>query len=214
MRGLFFTTLTVLCGCQSFTPLSPSDQTLQLLDRWLGGEYSNASQIAEQVADGVAEDRRHGPSHQTVTPIEIDALDGLTYVLTASADGTPDTIVGRGIYHAYPDPTGTQVILRLRRLKDDTLWQTPDALKSLTLEDMSWTEGCAFYLTANDQATRVSGAMKEQACFFGEGDKKVMHHDEFTATETEIWSNGRFYNMSGELVFGNLTGTPVKHIKQ
>lgn len=187
------------------------------MQKTMVGTFSNKAQVNQEIAENIPDDEQHALTYQTFKPVVIPALEGVTVFLEASTDGTKDTVIGRGIYHAYADPESERILLSLKRFSPDLteqeIWNKPDILRTITNEDLTWTEGCAFHLTFEADIPRVEGAMKEQSCFFGEGESKMNHHDIFELSETEVRSDGRFYDMDGNFIFGDWAEGPSLLLK-
>jgi len=195
------------------------DATLALIKAWLGGTYSNQAQVAADAAADLPQERRHMPLHQVIVPVSIGALDGLTYFDQLSGDGTDKTIMSVGIYQFTPDPKTGTVRMRLLMFKDSErfadAYRKPEELDAVTLDDLRWTDGCEFFLTASEDASEIRGGMQESSCFpvsrvTGE---KLRHVDELVIMPTQIWNKARYYDMDGNLLFGNSTGEFAKQVR-
>ena len=219
MRYFLIFLILVLAMPACATSDEDIDRTMELIDDWLGGTYDNSSQIAAEIDKNVPEENRHMPLHQVIMPVTIDGFDGLLFYQQLSNDGTTDTLLGVGLYHYYPDPVSGQVMLRFRMFNDTERFTNahldPSVLKSVALEDLHWTEGCEFYFSRNADDSELIGVMKENTCqpVSRRTGQKIRHVDELVIKPGQFWNNARYYDFSGNLIFGNATGEYLKQVR-
>ena len=210
-----------LTTCERNTDYQPTgiDTTMTLIQAWIGGAYDNSAQIAENDAKNLPADKRHMPLHQIIDPVTIAGFEGLTYFQQLTNDGTTNTLLGVGIYQFRPDlETGT-VKMRLHMFDDAEQFVDahldPAKLDGVTLADVHSSDGCAFYFSKNEDNSQIKGVMREPGCYpiSRSTGKKIHHIDELIIKPGEFWNNARYYDLDGNLLFGNATGEYAKQMR-
>ena len=197
-----------------------AEETLALIETWFGGVYDNSAQIAADEANNLPAEKRQMPLHQIVARVTIDSFDGLTYFQQLTNDGTPNTLLGVGIYHFdIHEPSGT-VRLRLHMFEEAEPWidahLDPDKLKNVTPDELRTTPGCEFYLVTDSDMSHIRGSMGDDpGCYpVSRSTGKKMHHvDELVIRPGELWNNARYFDLEGNQLFGNTTGEYAKQIR-
>lgn len=193
--------------------------TMDSIRAWFGGTYDNSAQVAEDMAKNLPADKVHMPLHQVVAPVTIDGFGGLTYYQQLTNDGTTDTLLGIGIYQFQPDPVTGKVKMRLHIFNDPDRFVDahldPGKLQDVTLDDVHSSVGCSFYFSLSEDGTNVKGVMGEPGCFpiSRSTGKKIHHIDELIIRPGELWNNARYYDLEGNLLFGNATGEYAKQVR-
>ena len=210
-----------LTTCERNTDYQPTgiDATMTLIQAWIGGTYDNSAQIAEDEAKNLPADKGHMPLHQIVEPVTIAGFEGLTYFQQLTNDGTTNTLLGVGIYQFQPDlETGT-VKMRFHMFDDAEQFVdahlNPAKLNGVTLADVHSSDGCAFYFSKNEDGSQIKGVMREPGCYpiSRSTGKKIHHIDELIIKPGEFWNNARYYDLDGNLLFGNSTGEYAKQMR-
>ncbi len=186
--------------------------TLDLVKEWIGGTYDNRAQVDSDVANNVPQDERFMAMHQIVTPVDVKAIDGITFFSQLTNDGTTDTILGIGIYQYYIDAESGQVAMKLHIFNENESYANAHLdlakVEAVTLDDVHSTEGCGFYLTLAEDKSHIKGEMRENSCYpiSRSTGTKIQHLDELMIKPGELWNNARYYDLEGNQLFGNVTG--------
>ena len=210
-----------LTACEPNTDYQAAeiDATMTLIQAWIGGTYDNSAQIAEDEAKNLPADRRHIPLHQIIEPVTIAGFEGLTYFQQLTNDGTTDTLLGVGIYQFRPDMETGTVKMRLYMFDDAEQFVDahldPAKLDGVTFADVHSSDECAFYFSKSEDSSQIKGVMGEPGCYpiSRSTGKKIHHIDELIIKPGEFWNNARYYDLDGNLLFGNATGEYAKQIK-
>lgn len=195
------------------------DATMELIQAWFGGAYDNTAQVADDKAKNLPDEKIHMPIHQIVELVTIEGFDGVTYYQQLTNDGTTDTLLGVGIYQFRPDPATGSVKLRLHMFNDAAQFVDahldPDKLEGVTLADVHSSEGCAFYFSTSEDGSQVKGVMGEPGCYpiSRSTGKKIHHIDELIIKPDELLNNARYYDLDGNLLFGNATGEYARQVR-
>jgi hypothetical protein len=200
---------TLVGGCDS-APKPAENDALTLVKEWVTGNYNNVAQAEADMDAGLSAELIHRPMHQLFVPVEVPGIEGYMVFQQSSMDGSenPAMIFRHGLMQYFTDAqTGT---LRQRELyfEDPETYKNAhlDAaiLEPVTLEDVTWDEGCDFYLEANNSGTMVSGPLTEGACvLFNEGLQKNLYADDLVEiTATEFRFRGRFVDEDGNVMWG------------
>jgi hypothetical protein len=193
--------------------------TLALIATFVGGSYDNSAQIAAQVAADIPLKNRSMPIHQSITPAEIDAFDGLKYFYRLSSDKTPETIFNAGFYQFDNDPESGVIVMKMYIFNDMTQFTTApvslERLKAVTPDDVHTTKGCEFYLSINDDVSSIEGVMKENACFpiSRVSGVKMQHKDTLVIKRGEFWNDPAFYVLDGNVLMKNMSGNFQKQVR-
>ena len=194
-----------------------SEETLALVSQLLGGSYDNRAQVA--AAQDAAPDEWHRMQlNQMLVPITLEGFDGLTYFQQLTEDGTSETLRAVGIFHFYVDASG-QAVMRLRSFKDRARFTDAhldqSILQGVTMDDLRWTDGCEMYFGSDGSEERLHATMKEESCYpvNQQTGQKLWHIDELVIMPGEIWSNGRFYDLDGNFLFGNASDEHQKFVR-
>lgn len=198
------------------------DETLQLVKLWVSGTYNNVAQAEADMAANLPPEQMHRPMHQLFATIEAPNLEGYILFQQSSFDGSEDPamIFRHGLLQYIPDENSNA--LRQRELYFKTpepyknLHHNPEMLDSITLEDMTWDEGCDFYLTASEDGTLVSGPLIEGACvIFNQGLQKNLYADDVVEiTANEFRFRGRFVDENGQVMWGTESSELNSMIRQ
>jgi hypothetical protein len=102
-----------------------------------------------------------------------------------------DILIQRELYFKEPEP-------------HKNLHRNPQSLGNITLDDMTWDEGCDFYLRVNSAGDMVSGPLRAGKCvLFNKGLQKNMYADDLVEiTATEYRFRGRYIDAEGKVVWG------------
>jgi len=188
----------------------PQDRTMALIKEWVQGQYNNVAQFEADMAAGLPPEKTHRPMHQLFVPMDAPQLEGHIVYQQSSMDGSenPALIFRHGLMQYLPDPESSAVIQRELYFKDaesyKNLHRNPELLADITLEDMTWNEGCDFFLRANDAGDMISGPLPPGKCvLFNQGTQENMYADdrvEITATDYRFL--GRYVDDDGNIVWG------------
>ncbi len=196
--------------------------TLELIKEWLGGTYDNSAQVEMDIANNVPADERFISIHQIVMPLEIEGFDGLMFFQQLSNDGTPDTLLQVHLYQYEPDPDSGMVRRRLHLFNDENRYINAhldlSKFDGLTMDDVhppDTSGGCDYHFSPSDDRTELIGVMMGEGCFpiHPETGQKIQHIDELIIKDGQIWNNPTYYNLDGNLLFGNVTGDYQKQVR-
>jgi hypothetical protein len=206
---LFLGMVTAACVQESPEPQAKSS-ALELVQQWVQGNYNNVTQAEADITAELPAQLAHRPMHQLFVPVEVPGINGYIVFQQSSMDGSenPAMIFRHGLMQYFSDiETG---VLRQRELyfKDPETYKNahlnPDSIKDITLDDMTWDEGCDFYLAANEAGTMVGGPLIAGACIlFNQGLQKNLYADdrvEITASEYRF--RGRYIDEAGKVMWG------------
>ena len=199
----------LLSGCAQ-EPADPAAKALQLVERWVYGNYNNLAQAEADAAANLLAEQMHRPMHQLFARVEVPNLDGYILYQQSSFDGSenPGMIFRHGLMQYFPDDESATLRQRELYFIDSEQYKNahrnPEILQDLTLDDLTWDEGCDFYLEANADATLVSGPIIEKACVqFNQGLQKNMYADDVVEiTANEYRFRGRFIDDEGNVLWG------------
>jgi hypothetical protein len=207
--------IIVLIGCdQPDTTPEPSGETgvtLSLIKEWVHGKYDNVAQAEADMTADLPPELMHRPMHQLFVPLEAPNLEGHIVFQQSSMDGSesPDMIFRHGLMQYLPDENTGAVRQRELYFREDAgryknLHRNPELLADVTLEQLTWDEGCDFFLRANESRSMVSGPLKQGACvLFNQGLQKNMYADDrVEITPTEYAFQGRYVDEEGKVVWG------------
>jgi hypothetical protein len=203
----------VLAAACAQEPVSPAEQTLRLVQRWVQGQYNNVAQAEADMASDLPPELMHRPMHQLFVPVEAPLLGGYIVYQQSSLDGSenPAMIFRHGLMQYLPDLQSGKLLQRELYWKDAEPWknlhQHPQRLaelKTLTLDDFTWDAGCDFYLSASADGSMISGRVVERACvLFNQGLQQNMYADDAVEiTATEYAFHGRFVDDEGNVLWG------------
>lgn len=213
--------LALISGC-STEPEAGGEQSIILVKKWVQGNYNNVAQAnADQTAD-LPPEKMHRPMYQLFVPTEVPGIEGHIVFQQSSMDGSenPAMIFRHGLMQYFTDAeTG---VLRQRELyfKEPEAYKNahlnPAILRTITLENMTWNEGCDFYLKANEAGTMVSGPLIDGACvLFNQGLQKNLYADDLVEiTATEYRFRGRYVDEDGNVMWGTESAELNRLIKQ
>jgi len=218
MAGIIVTAIAV-AAC---SPSPPESTALSLVQQWVNGKYDNVAQADADSADAPPPEKMHRPMHQLFVPVEVPGIDGYIVYQQSSMDGSelPAMIFRHGLMQYFVDPVSK--VLRQRELyfKDTEAYKNahrnPEILAKVTLDDMTWDEGCDFHLAANADGTMVSGPIIEGACvLFIQGLQQYMYADDLVEiTATEYRFRGRYVDADGNVMWGTGSGELNRLVKQ
>ena len=191
-------------------PLALTDQTLKLVKLWVYGSYNNLDQARGDAEANLSAELMHRPMYQLFAKVDAPLLDGYIVYQQSSFDGSenPGMIFRFGLMQYLPDEaTGS---LRQRELyftngdQYKNAHRNPEILQDVTLDDLTWDEGCDFYLSANEEGTMVSGPLIEGACvIYNQGLQKDMYADDLVEiTANEYRFRGRYVDAEGNVLWG------------
>jgi hypothetical protein len=206
---LFFTFAGLLASC-SEQAVAPQDETLQLIMLWAHGTYDNAAQAEADMAANLPPEQMHRPMHQLFAAVEAPKLEGYILFQQSSFDGSenPAMIFRHGLMQYISDENSAALRQRELYFNDPepykNLHQNPELLSDITLDDMTWDEGCDFYLTTSQDGNMVSGPLIEGACvIFNQGLQKNLYADDVVEiTANEFRFRGRFVDEAGKVMWG------------
>ena len=216
--GLLFSTGT---GC-SKPANEPDDKTLQLVKQWVTGSYNNVAQAEADMAANLPPEQMHRPMYQLFAPVDAPGLDGYILFQQSSLDGSedPSMMFRPGLMQYIHDENSSALRQRELYFKDPeaykNLHHTPETLKNITLNDMTWDEGCDFYLTTNDAGNLVSGALIKGACvIFNQGLQKNLYADDVVEiTANEFRFRGRFVDENNQVMWGTESSELNRMVRQ
>jgi hypothetical protein len=215
--GSFLTTTAI--GADNQDQAGELEATMALIANWLGGVYDNSAQVTADEVNNVPQDERHMPIHQIVVPVTIDGFDGLMFFQQLSNDGTVETILQVHLYQYRVHPESGTVTRRLHLFNDEERFVNAhldiSKLDGLTLDDVHSPEGCDYYYSLSEDGSQIQGLMKaEPGCFpiHPETGEKIHHIDELIIRPGEIWNNATYYDLEGNLLYGNLSGEYQKMV--
>jgi hypothetical protein len=197
----------------------PMEATLELIQEWVGGTYDNSAQVASDVTNNVSEDKRFTPLHHIIVPVQLDAFEGLTYFSQLSNDGTTDTLLGAGIYQFRADEESGKIVMRYYVFNNGAMYTGAhldlSKLDGLTPDDVHYNDGCQFYLTSSEDGTQISGVQPEDSCYpiSRATGKKIRHVDVFIVRPGELWNDAKYYDLDGNLLFGNKADDYQKQVR-
>ena len=204
---------SLLTACGEPAPDPKLARTLELVDEWtIDGMYSTAEQVADEEKRNVPDEDRHNLMYQVFAKVEIDGIDGVTYFQQGSSDGTIDTTFRAGILQFFPDPETGVVRQRELNFKDVPAfvdaYKDPNKIASITMEDVTYDEGCDFHILVDDEETEIAGPMMDGTCrlppeMFGQ---ELIAEDEIVIMPGQYWFLGTYVNEKGEVMWGNATG--------
>jgi hypothetical protein len=188
----------------------PNDKTLQRIKLWVTGSYNNVAQAEADMAANLPPEQMHRPMHQLFAAVEAPKLEGYILFQQSSFDGSenPAMIFRHGLMQYIPDENNAVLHQRELYFKDPepykNLHHNPELITNISLEDMTWDEGCDFYLTTSKDGTLVSGPLIEGACvIFSQGLQKNLYADDVVEiTATEFRFRGRFFYENGQVMWG------------
>ncbi len=216
--GIIFTA-AALAACN---PAPPENAALELIQKWVNGSYSNVAQAEADIAAGLPPEKMHRAMHQLFAPVEVPGIDGYIVYQQSSMDGSenPAMIFRHGLMQYIEDPESHTLRQRELYFKDGERFKNahrnPEILADLTLDDMTWDEGCDFHLTPNADGTMVSGPLIERACvLFNQGLQQNMYADDLVEiTTTEYRFRGRYIDADGNVMWGTNSGELNRLVKQ
>jgi hypothetical protein len=218
LAGLIITT-GFLTAC---SPPSSGNAALELVQQWVNGTYNNVAQAEADSAAGLPPEKMHRPMYQLFVPVEVPGIEGYIVYQQSSMDGSelPAMIFRHGLMQYFVDPVSK--VLRQRELyfKDTEAYKNahrnPEILANVTLDDLTWDEGCDFHLTANADGTMVSGPIIEGACvLFNQGLQQNMYADDLVEiTATEYRFRGRYVDADGNVMWGTGSGELNRLVKE
>jgi hypothetical protein len=148
--------------------------------------------------------------HQLFAQVETPEIAGYTLYQQSSLDGseTPAMIFRHGLMQYLIDSETNTVRQRELYFKDPEPYKNahrePEILTGVTLDQLTWNEGCDFYLSTNEDGTMVSGPLLEGQCvLFNQGLQKNMYADDVVEiTATEFRFRGRYVDENGATLWG------------
>ena len=225
-RAIFPAMLVLSLG---FTACAPADDTsetgttsaMQLVQQWVQGSYNNVHQFEADMAAGLPPEETHRPMHQLFVPIDAPQLDGYIVYQQSSMDGseTPAMIFRHGLMQYIEDSERGVLIQRELYFKDaepyKNLHHNPGLLADVTLDQLTWDEGCDFHLTVNAAGDMVSGPLPGQCVLFNQGMQKNMYADDrVEITATEYAFHGRYRDEDGNIVWGTASEELNRMVRQ
>ena len=221
-------TFYVLAGLVSINTITSCVQpqsensTLTLVKQWVSGNYNNVAQAEADIAANLPPEQIHRPMHQLFVPLEVPNIEGYIVYQQSSMDGSenPAMIFRHGLMQYLEDSETGSVRQRELYFKDSEPYKNahrnPEILADVTLDEMTWNEGCDFYLQANDEGTMVSGPITEGACIlFNQGLQKNMYADDLVEiTPTEYRFRGRYVDEDGAVLWGTESAELNRLVKQ
>lgn len=186
-------------------------QTLALLKRWVHGRYNSSKQFHREIDSGVADDLIHREAFQLIEPVTVPALEGYVVFEQSSTDGSddPERIFRLGLFQFFIDSASGAVRQREFHFKNPDQFKnahrSPTLLAGLKIDNLTWDEGCDFYLRRSADGSQISGPMRRDTCrIYSNGlRKEISAEDDVVITTTEFWFLGRFVDEHGVVVWGN-----------
>lgn len=213
--------LASVTGCEKPDPQSPAS-ALDLVKQWVSGNYNNVAQAEADIAANLPPEQIHRAMHQLFVPVEVPNIEGYIVYQQSSMDGSenPAMIFRHGLMQYLEDSETGSVRQRELYFKDSEPYKNahrnPEILADVTLDELTWNEGCDFYLQANDEGTMVSGPITEGACIlFNQGLQKNMYADDLVEiTPTEYRFRGRYVDEDGAVLWGTESAELNRLVKQ
>ena len=209
------------CAPADNEPGGDSANAMQLVQEWVQGTYNNVYQFEADMAAGLPPEETHRPMHQLFVPVEAPQLDGYIVFQQSSMDGseTPAMIFRHGLMQYLEDPERGVLIQRELYFKDaenyKNLHHNPEILANVTLDQLTWDEGCDFHLTVNSAGNMVSGPLPGQCVLFNQGMQKNMYADDrVEITATEYAFHGRYRDEDGNIVWGTASEELNRMVRQ
>jgi hypothetical protein len=203
-----------LIACEQQKPSEPepadADATLELIQQWVYGKYNNTAQAEADTAAELPPEQMHRPMYQLFARVDAPQLDGYILYQQSSIDGseTPAMIFRHGLMQYLQDPESGIVRQRELYFKEAEPYKNahnnPEILVDVTPEQLTWDEGCDFFLTTNNTGNLVSGPLLEGKCIlFNQGLQKNMYADDLIEiTPTEYRFRGRYIDAEGNTLWG------------
>jgi hypothetical protein len=216
---ILLTGAVILSGC-SEPP--PEKAALELVQKWVRGKYDSTAQAEADLANNLPPEKMHRAMHQLFEPVKVPGIDGYVVYQQSSMDGSenPAMIFRHGLIQYIPDPANHALRQRELYFKDGERYKNahrnPDILADITLDDMSWDEGCDFYLTPSEDGRMVSGPIIEGACIlFNQGLQQNMYADDLVEiTANEYRFRGRYVDADGKTMWGTDSGELNRLVRQ
>lgn len=191
-------------------PAEPETDTLTLIKQWVDGYYNNVAQAEADMAADLPPEEMHRPMHQLFARVDAPNLEGYILYQQSSMDGSenPAMIFRHGLMQYLPVEGSNVVRQRELYFKDAEPYKNahrnPEILTDVTLDDVTWDEGCDFYLEANADGSKVAGPLLEGQCvMFNPGLQKDMYAEDMVEiTATEYAFLGRFVDAEGNVLWG------------
>jgi hypothetical protein len=205
--------VALAAGCSPSNDTSEAastEPTLELIKQWVIGNYNNLEQAEADMTSNLPPEKMHRPMHQLFVPVETPNIDGYIVYQQSSVDGSenPAMIFRHGLIQYLPDENSTALLQRELYFKDTetykNLHHNPQILLEVTLNDMTWDEGCDFYLTTSEDGLMVSGPLITSACvMFNTGLQKNMYADDLIEITTDEYRfRGRYIDDDGNILWG------------
>ena len=167
--------MSYLAACDNTPPSNSGDTaekpTLQLVKQWVRGYYNNVVQAEADMATDLPPEQMHRPMHQLFVPVEVPGIEGYILYQQSSMDGSenPAMIFRHGLMQYIPDENSDALLQRELYFKDaepfKNAHRNPEILTNVTLEDMTWDEGCDFYLAIFDSQTTCHSTLRDN-CYW------------------------------------------------
>lgn len=210
-----------LLSC-SEAPQSQTNDTLSLVKQWVDGSYNNVAQTEADIAASVPPEEMHRAMHQLFVPVNTPGIDGYIVYQQSSMDGSenPAMIFRHGLMQYINDTETGTVRQRELYFKNGEPYKNAhrnrEILKDVTLDDMTWDEGCDFYLKANNEGTMISGPIIDGACvMFNQGLQKNLYADDLVEiTATEYRFRGRYVDEAGNVMWGTASTELNRLVRQ
>jgi hypothetical protein len=205
--------VALAAGCSprnDASEVSSTEPTLKLVKQWVIGNYNNLEQAEADMSSNLPPEQMHRPMHQLFVPVEAPNIDGYIVYQQSSVDGSenPAMIFRHGLIQYLPDENSTALLQRELYFKDTEMYKNlhhnPQILLEVTLNDMTWDEGCDFYLTTSKDGLMVSGPLITGACvMFNTGLQKNMYADDLVEITTDEYRfRGRYIDDDGNILWG------------
>lgn len=214
--------LLIACQPAPPEPRVPGELALELVKEWVDGRYHNLAQAEADMAQDLPPNLAHRPMHQLFARVEVPDINGYILFQQSSADGSedPGLIFRHGLMQYFIDPVSG--VLRQRELyfldteSFKNAHRNPSILRDVTLADVTWDEGCDFYLEANAERTQVSGPLLEGRCVqFNPGTQSDMYaEDRVEITASEYRFLGRYVDADGQVMWGTESEELNRLVKQ
>jgi len=205
---LLTASLVLTAGCEN-EKTAPTQTTMELIGEWVYGQYNNVAQFEADMAAGLPPEKTHRPMHQLFVPVDAPQLDGYIVFQQSSMDGSenPTMVFRHGLMQYLQDPNSNAVIQRELYFKDPepykNLHHSPEILANVTLEQMTWDEGCDFYLETNESGDMVAGPLPGKCIQINRGTGvEMVADDRVEITATDYRFRGRYVDAAGNILWG------------
>jgi hypothetical protein len=187
------------------------DRMMELIPRWVGGQYSTAAQYQADQASAKPDAEKHRLMYQLLQRIDAPGFEGVVFFEQGSSEGTtdPEQVWRASFLQFIPDPATGVVRQRSLLPKDAKAFVNahlqPAGFARLTPDAVTWDANCDFLLKLSDQGRAIAGPMRADVCkrpspSTGE---TMIAEDRVVIRDGVYEFLGRYRNVKGEIIWGN-----------